>query len=136
MPEPTIPSAKVPWDPAQLQGRTCSACACYFESINAENPKEFQGFCRRQPADLIEVRTQIPRLDAKGQAVVRDGQPVMNSAVIPGFLFKVAQREGTCFDGWREKGTLPGAANSQQQLQQLRKMLEQAMLSVLPSAGG
>lgn len=107
MSEPTI-AAGVPWDPAELQGRTCNACACYFESVNPEDPKQFQGFCRRQPADMQKVRGQVPRLDGKGQPVLKDGVPVMNSAEIIGFLYRPTQREGTCFDGWREKGTLPG----------------------------
>ncbi len=108
MSEPAIGSASVPWDPVELGGRTCSACACYFESINPEDPKQFQGFCRRLPADMTKVRGQVPRLDGQGKAVLRDGVPVMNSAEIIGFLYKPTQRDGTCFDGWRPKGTLPG----------------------------
>jgi hypothetical protein len=131
MNEPAI-AAAVPWDPAELQGRTCNACACYFESVNPENAKEFQGFCRRAPADMQKVRGQVPRLDGKGQPVLKDGVPVMNSAEIIGFLYRPTQREGTCFDGWREKGTLPGAANSQRELQQLRTLLERAVGSILP----
>lgn len=130
MTEPTISSPVVPWDPAELQGRTCSACACYFESINPEDTKQFQGFCRRLPADMTKVRGQVPRLDGSGNAVIRDGQPVMNSAEIIGYLFKPTQRDGTCFDGWREKGTLPGAANSQKELQELRSKLGAVLQSV------
>jgi hypothetical protein len=107
-PEPSIVGG-IPWDPAELQGRTCTACACYFESINPENPNQFQGFCRRQPADMTKVRGEIPRLDpVTKKPVTRDGKPVMNSAEIIGFLYHPTQRDGTCFDGWRPKGTLPG----------------------------
>lgn len=108
MTEPTIGSNSPPYDMAELKGRTCAACACYFESVNPADATQFQGFCRRLPADMTKVRGQIPRLDAQQRPVIRDGQPVMNSAEIIGFLFKPTQREGTCFDGWRPKGTLPG----------------------------
>lgn len=109
---PSIGGTTVPWDPAELQGRTCSACACYFESINPDDAKQFQGFCRRLPADMTEVRVQVPRRDREGQPVIRDGQPVMNNERVAGFIFKPTQREGTCFDGWRPKGTLPGASSA------------------------
>ena len=112
MPEPTIGTNAVPWDPAELQGHVCSACACYFESANPENPEEFQGFCRKLPAQMTKVRGQVPRLDAQKQPVIRDGKPVMNSAEIIGFLYAPTQRQGTCFDGWRPKGTLPGSAGT------------------------
>jgi hypothetical protein len=131
MTEPTIGGSSVPWDPAELQGRTCSACACYFESINPENSKQFQGFCRRLPAEMTKVRGQVPRLDAQQKPMIRDGQPVMNSAEIIGYLYKPTQRDGTCFDGWREKGTLPGGANSAAQLQQMRVLMERLAQTVL-----
>jgi len=35
-------------------------------------------------------------------------------------------------DGWREKGTLPGAANSHRDLQQLRAIIDRAIGSILP----
>jgi hypothetical protein len=125
-PEPSIvPTA--PWDPAELEGRTCNACACYFESVNPEDPKQFQGFCRRSPADMQKVRGQVPRLDLKGKPVIKDGVPVMNTAEIIGFLYRPTQREGTCFDGWREKGTLPGAGNSRRDLELLKATIERAI---------
>ncbi len=83
---------------------------------------------------MTKVRGQVPRLDAQRKPVIRDGVPVMNSAEIIGFLYKPTQREGTCFDGWREKGTLPGSANSQKDLQGLRAMLERAIIPLLPPA--
>jgi hypothetical protein len=107
-PQPSIPK-NVPWDKAELEGRECQHCACYFESVNPENPGEFQGFCRRSPADISQVRGQVPRLDPlTKQPVMKNGVPVMNNELITGYLFKLTQREGTCFDGFRPKGTLPG----------------------------
>ncbi len=104
----SIPEQKVPWDQAELAGRNCHACACYFESTNPADPTKFQGFCRLKPANLIQLRGEVPRLDRNNQPVMKDGKPVMNSEVIPGYIYQVTQREGTCFDGFRPKGTLPG----------------------------
>lgn len=98
----------VPWDPAELQGRNCGTCACYFESVNAENPTQRQGFCRRSPAQLTKMRTMEVRTDVKGNPVMKDGKPVMQPADLVGFLFAAAQKSGTCFDGWRPKSALPG----------------------------
>ena len=103
---PTVVS--VPWDPKALDGRDCGACACYFEQANPENPSQSQGFCRRAPADMQSMRGMEPRRDLKGNVVMRDGQPVMQPTQIIGYLFKTTRREGTCFDGWRPLGTLPG----------------------------
>jgi hypothetical protein len=132
MTEPTIGVNTIPYNVEELQGHTCSACACYFESVNPEDVTQFQGFCRRLPAQVTKVRGQVPRLDTAGKPILRDGQPVMNSAEIVGYLFQPTQREGTCFDGWREKGTLPGAANSQKDLQELRSKLQTVLQSVGP----
>jgi hypothetical protein len=104
----SIPEQKVPWDPAELKGRTCQVCACYFESINPQDPAKYQGFCRRLPADLHQMRGEVPRLDRNNKPVFKDGKPLMNSEVLNGYLYKVTQREGTCFEGFRPKGTLPG----------------------------
>jgi hypothetical protein len=108
-PEPSI-KPNVPWDPAELQGRDCEHCACYFESVNPENPTQYQGFCRRWPAEFSQTRGQVPRLDPVTKLpMMKNGVPVMNNELITGFLFKPTQRQGVCFDGWRQKGTLPGA---------------------------
>lgn len=101
-------AAGTPYDPTLLQGRTCEHCACFFLSINAEDPTQKQGFCRRAPAELVETRIQVPRLDQNQQPIVKHGQPVMNSERVQGLLFKLAQPNGTCFDGWRPLGSLPG----------------------------
>jgi hypothetical protein len=109
-PQPTLESKKVPWEREELQGRECQACACYFESVNPTNPTEYQGFCRRSPADYAETRGQVPRLDpVTKRPIVKDGVPVMNNELIKGYVYKPTKREGTCFDGYRPKGTLPGA---------------------------
>ena len=110
-PTPSIEVGKVPWDAAALKGRTCSNCACYFESVNPQDPKKFQGFCRRDPAELIQLRGEVPRMDLSGNPVMREGKPVMNSEVIVGFLYRQTQRDGTCFDGYRVPGSLPGERN-------------------------
>lgn len=105
----TIPEVKVPWDAEALKGHDCQHCACYFETSHAENPNEFQGFCRRQPAMPTQSRVQVPRKDPKtGQPVIKDGQVVMNNEVVIGFLYAPTQRQGTCFEGYRPLGTLPG----------------------------
>jgi len=105
----SIPS-NVPWDPAELRGHDCQHCACYFESTNPESPNQYQGFCRRWPADFAETRGQVPRLDPVTKLpMVKNGVPVMNNELIRGYLYKPTQREGTCYDGWRSKGTLPGS---------------------------
>jgi hypothetical protein len=109
-PKPSLESKVVPWDRTELQGRECQACACYFESVNPDNPNEFQGFCRRSPADYAETRGQVPRLDPVTKLpVLKNGVPVMNNELIKGYVYKPTKREGTCFDGYRPKGTLPGA---------------------------
>lgn len=107
-PTPSISESKVPWDPRELAGRTCSTCACYFESVNPQDSSKFQGFCRRVPADVHQLRAEVPRVDLAGKPVMKDGKPVMNSEVVTGYIYKVTQRDGTCFDGYRPKGTLPG----------------------------
>lgn len=110
-PTPSIEETKMPFDLAALKGRTCSNCACYFESVNPDNPNKFQGFCRRNIADLIQLRGEVPRTDLQGNVVMKDGKPVMNSEMIAGYVYKVTQRQGTCFDGYRVPGTLPGERN-------------------------
>ena len=122
-PTPTIPSTVVPWDPAELKGRTCQNCACYFESANPQDPSKFQGFCRRSPATLTQLRTEVPRLDLQKRPVMRDGKPVMNSEVVAGFIYQLTQRDGTCFDGYRTKGTLPGELPTQAMLRTLGPVL-------------
>lgn len=122
-PTPTIVTTQVPWDPAELKGRTCQNCACYFESANRDDPSKFQGFCRRSPATLIQLRTEEPRLDLQKRPVMREGKPVMNSVVLPGFVYQLTQREGTCFDGYRDKGTLPGELPSHAMLRTLGPVL-------------
>lgn len=104
----SIPETPTPWDPATLRGRDCEHCACYYETTHAHNPNEFQGFCRRQPPQLMESRVQVPRLTPDKKPVLKDGKPVMNSEVVVGLLYPPAQRKGTCFDGYRAPGTLPG----------------------------
>ena len=102
-------ATEVPFDPATLKGRECRACACYFEQVNADQPTQVQGFCRRAPAEMAKVRISEPRRDLQGNIVMRDGKPVMNPpAEQVGFLFKPALPGGTCYDGWRSIGTLPG----------------------------
>lgn len=104
----SIPASKTPWDPTALQGRDCEHCACYFETTHAHNPSEFQGFCRRQPAQLVESKAQVPRLDKNKQPLIKDGQVVMNNEVVVGLLYAPTQRHATCFEGYRPLGTLPG----------------------------
>jgi len=117
--QPSIPS-NVPWDPVELQGRDCQHCACYFESANPENPAQYQGFCRRAPADFAETRGQVPRLDPVTKLpMMKNGVAVMNNEIIRGFLYKPTQRQGTCFDGYRAKGTLPGARPIDDQVREL-----------------
>jgi len=126
-PQPSIPQPAL-WDAAELQGRECHACACYFESVNPENAKQVQGFCRRSPAELQQVRGQEPRMDARtGQPVLRDGQPVMQPALITGYLFKAQPRNGTCWDGWRPKGTLPGESFGERSIRLLKPIIEQLL---------
>lgn len=120
--QPTV-AENVPWDPAELKGRTCSACACYFESVNPLNPKEFQGFCRRLPADLQELRVEEVRRDTKGEIIMRNGQPVMQPGKAIGYLYKLVGRQGTCFDGYRPKGTLPGQTPAERLLAVLTKSM-------------
>lgn len=127
--EPSI-EPKVPWDRTELQGRECQSCACYFESANPEDPSKFQGFCRRQPADIMQTRGQEPRLDRDKKPVYKDGVPVMNSVMMTGYLFKPTQREGTCFDGYRPKGTLPG-----ERMPALGPKLHDILLSLLEHTG-
>ena len=107
-----------PYDLAELGGRNCSTCACYFQMTNTEEPHKVQAFCRRSPADLTEVRSQEQRRDNTGRPVFKDGRPVMQPATVTGFLFKAALPEGVCFDGWRPKGTLPGEIRSEYHMRQ------------------
>ena len=107
--QPSIPEERVPWDRAALQGRECFTCACYFESVNPENPRQYQGFCRRLPAQFVETRGQVPRLDpVTKEPMIKNGQVVMNNELVKGWLYPPTQRAGTCFDGYRPLGTLPG----------------------------
>jgi hypothetical protein len=129
---PLIPELNVPWDPAELQGHDCEHCACYFQAANPENPSEFQGFCRRQPADLQELRVMEQRRDLKGNVVMKDGLPVMQPAKTVGFLFRLTQRQGTCFDGWRPKGVLPGDSPAKQFLREGASQHLQPILQHLP----
>ena len=108
MPTATIPEVKVPWDRELLKGRECANCACYFEATHAEHPDQYQGFCRRHPGQLTQSRVQVPRLDKENKPVMKNGLPVMNNEVAIGFLYAVTQRQGTCFEGYRPIGTLPG----------------------------
>jgi hypothetical protein len=98
----------VPWDPEKLQGRDCGRCACYFEQANPENTLQSQGFCRRLPADMQQMRGMEPRKDLQGNIVLKDGKQVMQPTTIIGYLFKPTKRDGTCFDGFRPIGSLPG----------------------------
>lgn len=107
-PKSSLPQS-VPYDLGELKGRTCSSCACYFESANPENPTQFQGFCRRAPPDLVKTSVLQPRVDLQGNPILdRNKQPVLQREEVQGFLFKPVQRSGTCFDGYRSNGTLPG----------------------------
>jgi hypothetical protein len=123
----------VPWDPQSLKGRDCGHCACYFEQSNPQDPKQSQGFCRRLPADLMVIKSLEERLDHQtGKAVIgRDGKPVMQPANVTGYLFKTTKREGTCFDGWRPLGTLPGERQIDTSLRFLRHEAE-PLLADLP----
>ena len=127
---PTIVS--VPWDPHALKGRECVTCACYFEQANPENPLQTQGFCRRLPADMAEVRMMEPRRDQAGNIVKgKDGGPVMQPVKVIGYLFKATKREGTCFDGWRPQGTLPGERSIDTTIREVRDQLK-PMLDQIP----
>jgi len=120
----------VPWDPAELQGRDCGHCACFFEQANPENPKQRQGFCRRQPADMAELRVMEQRV-INGVPQCKDGKPVMQPGKVVGFLYKPTKREGTCFDGWRPIGALPGDRIVDFQMRQAVHLLP-SVLSDLP----
>jgi hypothetical protein len=98
----------VPWDAELLKGRDCGTCACYFEQANPENPVMVQGFCRRVPAEMQQMRVLEERRDLQGNVVMRDGKPIMQPTTAIGYLFKPTKKDGTCFDGWRALGTLPG----------------------------
>jgi len=119
---PTLRAATaVPFDPASLKGRECRACACYFEQVNIEKPNDLQGFCRRAPAEMARIRVSEPRRDLQGNIVMRDGREVMNPPTEHvGFLFKPALPGGTCFDGWRPIGTLPGERTIDMTMRQFR----------------
>lgn len=136
MPEakPSIPDAvgQVPWDPAELAGRTCNACACYFESPNPENPLQYQGFCRRAPAEVTKVRGMEVRRDLKGNPVMKDGKEVMQPCELIGYLFKPAQRLGTCYDGWRAKGMLPGDTPQERLVRKLKPLAAALLPSLTP----
>jgi hypothetical protein len=132
-----------PWDEAELAGRNCAACACYFEASKIDDPSKFQGFCRRTPADVAEVRAQVPRLDLQGQPILRDGQPVMNMEKVIAYIYKPTQRLRTCFDGWRAKGTLPGETESDIAFRkmgtsrsELLELSKRAMGTAVKSLGG
>ena len=109
-PGPTISRTvyAVPWDVELLKGRVCGSCACYFEQANPANPMEVQGFCRRVPAEMQQMRVLEERRDPKGNVVMRDGQPILQPTTAIGYVFKTTKKDGTCFDGWRALGTLPG----------------------------
>jgi hypothetical protein len=109
-PGPTITRMvyAVPWDAELLKGRNCGSCACYYEQPNPENPAEVQGFCRRVPAKMQQMRVLEERRDLQGNVVMRDGKPIMQPTVAIGYLFELTKKDGTCFDGWRALGTLPG----------------------------
>lgn len=131
-PQPSI-TPNVPWDPELLKGRDCQNCACYFESVNPENPAQYQGFCRRWPAEFSQTRGQVPRIDPVTRLpMMKNGQPVMNNELISGFLYKPTQRQGTCFDGYRPLGTLPGSRLDDQVKTVLLKLLT-SLESVLPA---
>lgn len=108
----TAPPPAVPWDPAELKGRDCGHCACFFEQANPENPAQSQGFCRRAPAEVAQMRVMEPRV-LNGVPQMKDGQPVMQPGTAIGFIYRLTKREGTCFDGWRPLGTLPGEPPTQ-----------------------
>lgn len=133
-PQPSIPNA-VPWEREPLKGRECSNCACYFESSNPQDPGQYQGFCRRWPAEFSQTRGQVPRLDpVTKQPVMRNGVPVMNNELITGYLYKPTRRLGTCFDGYRPLGTLPGDSAQQNIVRQALALLVEKEGGALPLA--
>lgn len=127
IPQPSLPTSEPPYDRTLLKGRECQTCACYFESANPEDATKFQGFCRRFPAVLNRIRTMEQRRDRTGAVVIRDGQPVMQPAEVAGFMFALTQRSGTCFDGWRAVGTLPGETPAERIVREAGPQLEQLL---------
>jgi hypothetical protein len=124
-------TAAVPWDAALLKGRECSSCACYFEQANPDNALQSQGFCRRLPADMQQMRALEPRRDPKGSVVLgKDNQPIMQPTQVVGYLFKPTKRDGTCFDGWRELDTLPGERSIDATIRRARDSLEPLLTEI------
>jgi hypothetical protein len=126
----TATVVSVPWDPQILKGRECSNCACYFEQANPDNPQQVQGFCRRLPADMAEIRVQEVRRDLNGNVVMKNGAPVIQPNKVIGYLFKATKREGICFDGWRAAGTLPGERAIDASIRQLRDRIEPVLADI------
>jgi hypothetical protein len=123
MPDDVAQSA-LPWDPEELKGRDCGHCACFYQPPlppDAPAGSRREGFCRRSPADPMQVRIEVPRLDQKGQPVMREGRPAMNNEVVKVLAFRPTEAASTCFDGWRAKGTLPGERLPMEELQKLRE---------------
>jgi hypothetical protein len=126
-------TAAVPWDAALLKGRECATCACYFEQANPENALQSQGFCRRLPADMQQMRALEPRTDLQGNVMLgKDQKPIMQPTQVVGYLFKPTKRDGTCFDGWRALGTLPGERNIDTSVRHARDRL-QPLLTEIPT---
>jgi len=128
-----VPPVKVPWDVQALKGRECRTCACYFEQANTENLTQIQGFCRRLPAELAEVRMMEQRRDLQGRVVMKDGHPVMQPGKVTGFLYKPTRPEGTCYDGWRPVDTLPGERSIDTHVRQARDRLQPLLAEIPPN---
>ena len=101
------PSTSIPTE--ALGGRTCATCACFFAQINPLNPQQLQGFCRRTVAKPYQARVQQPQvLNGEPRIDKRTGQPILETVQVHGMMYDLTDAHGSCFDGWRPLGTLPG----------------------------
>jgi hypothetical protein len=89
--------------------RTCSTCACYFQQPHPENPKAIQGFCRLKKVLFTQMNIAVAAVDRFQKPMFdKTGAPRMVPERRDVFIYDPTPPNGTCFDGWRPLGTLPG----------------------------
>jgi hypothetical protein len=105
----TPATTSTPLPTETLGGRICATCACFVVVTNPQNVSQQQGFCRRNAAREYEMKIPqqqvvngVPRIDR------HSGAPIMEQVAVTGYMYDRTLPGGSCFDGWRPIGSLPG----------------------------
>jgi hypothetical protein len=116
--------------------RACRTCACaarmnrqgVFFDLADPVPGSFV-ICRRNMPQAAETTTRVPRRNEKTGEPERNaqGQQVFESLTAIQIGYPATLPEAVCFDGWRPRGTAPGALwNTDRAWTLMRPLLEQA----------